>query len=61
MVHGRHGVFGRVVMLLVEGGHKQEVEHAQTPLQLMEGINVWEMKLNHRYVTSINAKVRVNE
>ena len=61
MVHGWHGVFGRVVMFLVEGGHKQEVEPAQTLLQLMEGLLVWEMKPNHRHATAINAKVNVSK
>ena len=61
MVNGLLGVFGRVVIFLVEGGHKQEVERAQTPLQLMEGLNVWEMKPNHRYATPINAKVYVSK
>ena len=61
MAHGRHGVLGRLVMFHAEGGNKQEVERAQTPLQLMEVLNVWEREMNHSPATPINAKVYVSK
>ena len=60
MVHGHHGVLGRVVRFLVEVENKQEVELAQTLLQLMEVPYVWEMKMNQRHATPFSVKVYID-
>ena len=60
MADGLLGLLGQLVMFLVEEENKQEVEPAQTPLQLMEVLNVWEMTVNHKHATPINVKVHTD-
>ena len=60
MVHGRHGILGQLVRLLVEGEVIQEVEHARNLLQPMEVLHVREIKLKLKHATPISAKVLIN-
>ena len=59
MAHGRHGILGQLVRLLVEEEVKQEVEHAHNLLQPMEVLHAREMKVKHSHATPINAKVHI--